>query len=133
MAHVLCLKPMHVISVTGISLELQASMGPQLVPDRVVPELQARGCVECDERGRVLVNGIPLGVHKISDEAAPVDLPQESREAVIDNAVTQVIATGDKTLRSQKDGAPKTFAVSELAGFRVTTVEIHESLKRLGY
>ena len=132
MAYVLCLKQMQVISVTGVTLMMSDRLGPQQVPDQVLPELLARGCVQCDEHGNVLVNGIPLAVGRLTGEEAPLAVGL-SRDEQIDAAVQAVLTGADPKNIGKLDGMPLTFAVSELAGFKVSKVEILASVKRLGY
>ena len=131
MAFVLCLKKMQVISLTGTTLMMSDKLGPQSVPDAVLPELLARGCVQCDEAGNVLVNGIPLSVAPVAPETEQVE--EVDVEELIDTVVAELINGADPSVLGKVDGVPKTFAVSERVGRKVSKLEILASVKRLGY
>jgi hypothetical protein len=145
MAYVLCLKPMHVVSLTGHSLLLEEKLAPQRVPDEVVPELLRLGCVPCDEEGNVIVTGVPLAVRRMKHEDLPLyqghkalvanepEPPTVSEEMKIDEAVKAIIEAKDSALMNAKLGFPKVYAVSERVGFKVTQLQIVASCKRLGY
>lgn len=144
MAYVLCLKPLHVVSITGHSLLLDEKLAPQKVPDETLPELMKLGCVPCDEEGNVIVTGVPLAVRRMKHEDLPlyhtheslkkeVEPPTVSEEMKIDEVVKAIVEGKDSTLIDAKHGFPKVYAVSERVGFRVTRIEIVASCKRLGY
>jgi hypothetical protein len=144
MAYVLCLMDMHVVSLTGHSLALQNKLAPQQVPDVVVPELLARGCVQCDVEGNVLVNGTPLAVRRMTLDVPQVSVGNDaekrmetpmviSDEMKIDAAVAEAIAAKDQSLMDRRLGIPKVIAISEKVQFRVSKTQILASCKRLGY
>lgn len=143
MAYVLCLKPLHVISLSGHSLLLEDKLVPQPVPDETMPELMKLGCVPCDEHGNVIVTGVPLAVRRMENEDIPLyhdyartkerEPPTVSEEMQIDAAVKAAFDAKDTSLIDVKHGFPKVYAVSERAGFKVTRLQIVASCKRLGY
>lgn len=136
MAYVLCLKDTHLISRSGRSLHLKASLDPQRVPDQCVWELISRGCAPCNEQGQILISGTPFNVTPVVEkepEPAPEVEVEPTREDLIDAAVKVAIEEGPEADISLKTGLPKVGPVSHRVGFKVNAEEVRKSVKRLGY
>lgn len=106
-------KPVRLASLSGYVVVITPDK-PGLVPDVMVPEVLAAGCVPVGE-------ALPSQVS---------ELTPEEREAELKNAITALIAKNDAR-DFNADGSPRVVAVRKVLSFQATGDEVRTAYEAL--
>lgn len=132
MPYVKALKEIRIITTNGDSAIIPPRE-PKLIPDRLLEAALTAGCVQCDEKGKILLDEIPPP--KIDADDIPFLSVEERkdpdrRKAVIKHAILHVYKRNDQA-DFRGDGYPRNAAIEALVRFPVSNAEIMEILEQL--
>lgn len=131
MPYVKSLRDIVISSVNGHTVRVTA-LKATFVPAILLSEALDRGCVECDENGKLLmdlsaVENLPVDeVPKLTDEERQ---DPEQRASALIQAVAKLYAESDpKKFNANK--LPKVRAVEALVGFPTSAGEVEQAIER---
>lgn len=120
------LAPVRISSITGhvVIIEPEGTN----IPDVLVAEAVARGCVPCE--GEELKLATPANVEpEVADDDGH-ELDEGAKQTAIDMAIIELIAANDET-KFTGNGKPKVAAVRDIVEFDITADEIAEAFDRV--
>lgn len=132
MPYVKSLREVRVITTHGDSVIIPPRE-PKFVPDRLLEEVLAAGCAQCDEHGNLILGDIPepkIDADDIPFLSVAERKDTEKRRKVITLAIQHIYKRNDKA-DFKGDGLPRNAAVEALVRFPVSNAEIMEVLEKL--
>lgn len=135
MPYVKSLRDVRIASLKGYIVLVKAGV-PTHIPDAIVPEAQALGCVTCDDKGRIMVGDETA---ELAADAAPDEVPflppeerddPEKRARVIGLAVAKCYRRNDRN-DFTKTNVPKASAITRLVGFPVGNDEVAAAVEQM--
>lgn len=133
MPHVKSLRDVRIASLEGHVINVPARK-PTRIPESLIPEAQALGCVVCDEVGRIAVDADEVPTVLAEGEIPYLTVDErtdtEKRSRVLKLACAKSYARNERA-DFDKNNLPKVVAIQKLVGFPVTTQEIADTVESM--
>lgn len=135
MPYIKSLRDLRIASKTG-HVVLVKALAPKWIPDEILGEAQALGCVTCDEHGKIVIAD---GLNATDLIADPDEIPflspedreiPEKRKRVVTMAVLKCFKRNQREDFSS-NGVPKAAVITRMIGFQVTAGEVADATEEL--